>query len=36
MKVISSPGIFKNVYHNGSYLLLFRKRKLQNFEISWE
>ena len=34
METISSSGILKTVYHNGSYLLLFRKRKLQSFEIS--
>ena len=33
MKVISSSGIFKTIYHNDKYLLLFRKRKLQTFEI---
>ena len=26
----------KAIYHNGSYLLLFGKRKLQSFEISKE
>ena len=34
MKPTSSPGILKTIYHNGSYLLLFGKRKLQSFEIS--
>ena len=34
MKVTSSFGIFKVIYHNGSCLLLFGKRKLQSFEIS--
>ena len=34
MKTASSSGILKTIYHNGSYLLLFRKRKLQIFEIS--
>ena len=27
-------GILKTIYYNGSYLLLFGKRKLQSFEIS--
>ena len=31
MKVTSSSGIFKHIYPNGSYLLLFEKRKLQSF-----
>ena len=34
MKTTSSSGILKTMYHNGSYLLLFGKRKLQSFEIS--
>ena len=34
IKAISSSGILKTIYHNGSYLLLFGKRKLQSFEIS--
>ena len=35
MKTTSSSGIIlKTMYHNGSYLLLFGKRKLQSFEIS--
>ena len=36
MKVTSSSGIFKHIYPNGSDLLLFEKRKLQSFEISYE
>ena len=36
MKVISSSGIFKIIYHNGNYLLLFGMRKFQTFEISDE
>ena len=32
----SSSGIYKTTYHNDSYLLLFEKRKLQSFEISYE
>ena len=34
IKVTSSFGIFKVICHNGSYLLLLGKRKLQSFEIS--
>ena len=34
MKTTSSSGILKTVYHNGRYLLLFGKKKLQSFEIS--
>ena len=34
MKITSSSGILKTVYHNGSYLLLFEKRELPSFEIS--
>ena len=33
MKVTSSSRIFKTIYHNGSYFLLFGKRKLQSSEI---
>ena len=36
MKAASSSAISKSVYYNGSYLLLFGKKKLQNFPISWE
>ena len=36
MKVTSSSGIFKAIYYNDSNILLFGKRELQNFEISWE
>ena len=28
--------IYKAGYHNGSYLLLLGKRKLQSFQISYE
>ena len=31
MKVACSSEIFKTIYHNGNYLLLFEKRKLQSF-----
>ena len=33
MRVTSSSGIFETIYHNGINSLLFRKRKLQSFEI---
>ena len=36
MKTTNSSGIVETIYHNGSYLLLLGKRKLQSFEISWE
>ena len=36
MKVTSSSGIFKAIYYNDSNILLFGKRELQNFEISWK
>ena len=36
MKVTSSSGIFKTICDNGSNLLLFGKKKLQNFEISYK
>ena len=36
MKLTGSSTIFKTIYHNGSYLMLFGKRKLQSFEISRE
>ena len=37
MKVTSSSGILKAIYHNdSSYLLLFGNGKLQSFEISCE
>ena len=29
MKTTSNSGILKTIYHNGSYLLLLGKRKLQ-------
>ena len=35
MKETSSSGILKTIDYNGSYLL-FGKRKLQIFGISWE
>ena len=31
-----SSGIYRIGYHNVSYLLLFGKRKLQKFQISYE
>ena len=31
----STSGIYETKYHNGSYWLLLRKRKLQSFEISY-
>ena len=34
--VTSSSELFKTKNHNGSYLFLFGKRKLQFFEISCE
>ena len=36
IKITSSFGIFKTIYHDGSYLLLFGKRKLQNCGIPCE
>ena len=33
MEVISSFGIYMTIYDDGSYLLLFGKRKLQSFEL---
>ena len=36
MKITSSPGIYKTIYHNSSYLLLLGKKILQRFEISFE
>ena len=33
IKTTSSSRILKTIYHNGSYLLLFGKRKVQSFEI---
>ena len=36
MEEANSSGIYKTRYHNGSYLLLFGKENLQNFEISCE
>ena len=37
IKITSSSEISRTIYnHNGSYLLLFGKRILQNFEISCE
>ena len=32
----TSSGIHNTAYHNGSYLLSCRKRKLQSLEISCE
>ena len=34
MKVTSGSGIFITMSHNNSYLLLFRKRKLQNSSLT--
>ena len=34
MKAASSSGILNAMYHNGSCLLLFGKRKLQSFDTS--
>ena len=34
MKITSGSVILKSTYHNGSYLLLYGKWKLQSFEIS--
>ena len=34
LKTGSSSEMLKTVYHNGSCLLLFGKRKLESFEIS--
>ena len=34
MKVTSSCEVFKTVYHNRSYLLLFGKKRLQNFGVN--
>ena len=36
MKVTCISGIFKTIYHNGTYLLLLGQRKLQSFGISCE
>ena len=36
MKPTSSSVIFKTIYYNGSESLLFKKRKLQRFENSYE
>ena len=36
VKVTGCFAIFKTIYHNGIYLLLFGNRKLQSFEISCE
>ena len=33
MKIKSSSGIYKNIYHNGNYSLFFRMEKLQRFEM---
>ena len=34
MKITSSSGIYKAIYHYDSDVLLFGKTKQQNFEIS--
>ena len=31
--LVSTSGIYRPIYHKGSYLLFFVKRKLQSFEI---
>ena len=36
MKTSNSSGILRTPNHDGSFLLLFEKRKLQSFEISLE
>ena len=36
MKISNSSGILRTPNHDGSFLLLFGKRKLQSFEISLE
>ena len=36
MKTSNSYGILRTPNHDGSFLLLFGKRKLQSFEISLE
>ena len=36
MKITSSLEYLNTTYGDGSYLLLFGKRKLQSFEISYE
>ena len=33
MKITSRSGVFKTMYHNGSYLLLFRKENLKNLKF---
>ena len=35
MKITSTSGIYKTLYHNGSNLLLFYKRKFLSFKISY-
>ena len=34
MKVTGSFAVFKTVYHNRSYLLLFGKKKSQNVDVN--
>ena len=34
IKITGNSEIYKTIYHNGSYLLLFGKKKLLGFEIS--
>ena len=36
MKITISSAKCKTIYHNGSYLLLFRKKQQQSFKISFE
>ena len=33
IRAARSSGILKTIYHDGSYLYLFGKRKLQSFEF---
>ena len=36
MKITGSSSIHKTIYHNGCYLLLFRRRQQESFEFSCE
>ena len=36
LKITSISRICQTIHHNGSYLLLFRNRKILNFEILCE
>ena len=35
-KQVITSGIYRTIYHNDSYLLLFGNWKILNFEISYE